>query len=84
MWHYADLLEECQIILKVPIVGDAAVPNTQNIRRNEVHRLPIAIVPVETPSEMPSETKMRDDAIADDQPLHDRHVKIRHRSKEAF
>jgi hypothetical protein len=42
MWHHANLLEESQIVLKVPIVGDAGVPHAQDVRRDEIHRLPTA------------------------------------------
>src|ERR1700675_372700 len=50
--HHADLLEESEIVLKMPIVGDAAAPDTQDVRRDEVDRLAIALVTHEAPGEM--------------------------------
>src|ERR1700720_2015740 len=82
--HDSDLLEESEIVLKMPIVGDAAVPDAQDVRRDEVDRLAIALVPHEAPGEMARETEMRDDAIADHQPLHHRHVQVGHGIEEAL
>ena len=82
--HDSDLLEESEIVLKMPIVGDAAVPDAQDVRRDEVNRLAISLVPHEAPGEMAREAEMRDDAIADHQPLHHRHVQVGHCIEEAL
>jgi len=82
--HDADLLEEREIVFEMPVIGDPAVSDTQDIGGDEIDWLAGAGVSHESAGEMSGEAHMRDDAVAHYQPLYDRHFEVRHRGEETL
>src|SRR6267154_6678640 len=79
---HAHLLKQRQIVFDVPVVGDAAVLDLEEIGRNEGNRLSLALRLAEGASEMAVETHVYGDVIASDDHLLHRHLEIRHGSPE--
>ena len=77
--NQADLPEECEVIFEMPIVRDLSVAHSENVRGDEIDRLPFTPDPFEDSRKMTAEAQMRDDAIADDDALNDRDTKVGHR-----
>ena len=67
----------------MPVAGDPAVADTQDVGGDEIDWLAGAGVSHESASEMAGEAYMRDDAVAHYQPLNHRHLEVRHRAGPA-
>ena len=68
----------------MPVVGDPAVADTQNVGGDEIDWLAGAGVSHESAGEMAGEAHMRDDAVTHYQPLYYRHFEVRHRGEETL
>src|SRR6266404_6385965 len=77
------LLQQCQIVLDVPIVCDAAVLDLDEVGGDERDRLALALRLSEPACEMAGEVHMHGDVVAGDDHLLYRDFKIRHSGAEA-
>ena len=68
----------------MPIVGNLAVSDLQNISGNEIDRLTFSGCVAERPREVTGEAQVRDDAIANHELLKDGKTKIRYRGEKGF
>src|ERR1700693_641414 len=82
--HDADLLEEREIVFEMPVIGDPAVPDTQDVSGDEIDWLAGAGVSHENAGEMSGEAQMRNDSVAHYKPLYHRHFEVRHRGEETL
>src|SRR6266851_3841002 len=68
----------------MPVVGDPAVADTQDVGGDEIDWLAGAGVSHESAGEMASEAYMRDDVVTHYQPLYHRHFEVRHRGEKTL
>src|SRR5260221_5134086 len=76
------LLQQCQIVFYVPIVGDAAVLDLDEVGGDERDRLALALRFSELAGEMAGEVHMRRDVIAGDDYLLHRNLEVRYSRAE--
>src|SRR5712675_1193651 len=79
----ADLLQQRQIVLDVPIVGDAAVLDLDEVGGDEGDRLAFALRLPELAGEMAGKVHMHGDVIAGDDHLLHRDLEVGHGGAEA-
>src|SRR5260370_20215200 len=77
------LLQQRQIVLDVPVVGDAAVLDLDEVGGDEGDRLAFALRLSELASEVTCEVHMHSDVVAGDDHLLHRDLQIRHGGPEA-
>jgi hypothetical protein len=80
--HGTAPLEKREIVFQMPVVGDPAVADTQDVGGDEIDWLAGASLSHENAGEMAGEAHMRDDAVAHYQPLYNRYLQIWHRGEE--
>src|ERR1700732_4526717 len=73
---HAHLLQQCEIVLDVPIVGDAAVLDLEEVSGDEGDGLAVALDPAEGASEMAGEAHVHGDVIAGEDHLFYRHREV--------
>src|SRR5260370_37648954 len=76
------LLQQREIVLNVPVVGDPAVLHAQNVGRDKIDRLTASLLLAKSAGEMAAETQVCDHAIAADYKLFNLAAQIRHRLAE--
>ena len=79
----ADLLEKGQVVLEMPVVSDATAAHGNDIRRDEIDRLPGASPAVDLSGEMAGEAEIRDDAITSENLLGHDDLQVRHGSEKS-
>ena len=56
--QHPNLLQESEVVLEVPVVGDPAVLDPQDVGGDEVHGLTLPLHALERAGEMPDEAQM--------------------------
>src|SRR5712672_1800464 len=74
--HGTDLLEKREIVFQMPVVGDPAFADTQDVGGDEIDWLAGAHVSHESAGEMAGEAHMRDDSVSHYQPLYNHYLQI--------
>src|SRR5260370_6740621 len=82
--HGTDLLEKREIVFQMPVVGDPAVADTQDVGGDAIDWLAGAGVSHEGAAEVPGEAHVGDDAVACYQSLYHHQLKIRYRREETL
>ena len=80
----AHLLEQRQVVLDVPVVGDPAVRDFEEVGRDETDRLARAFDVAERAGEVRREHHVDGHHVARDDQLLDRHAEVRHGARKVL
>jgi hypothetical protein len=80
----ADLLEEREIVLQMPVVSNPSAADAENVGRNKVDAPSVTRPAHQAARKVAGESQMRHNAVSHYQALHYRQLEIRHCSKKCL